>query len=109
MGFQRYGVKSMKKILIVCGLMIFGVSLAMPQGTVGSLLFLLGAGAAVSAVVVPFAAMIMNPISDWFLETKIGSGMGSVARFIFRIMFSFPAFALKKKKPASSSMQKSTN
>lgn len=109
MGFQRYGVKSMKKLFIVCGLMVFGVSLSMPQGAVSSILFLLGAGAAVSAVVVPVAAMIMNPICEWFLETKFGSGMGSVARFLFRIMFSFPAFVVKKKTPARSNMQKSTN
>lgn len=74
------------------GMMTFGVSFFYSGSNIGAMLFVFGLGAAISAVIVPVAAMILNPIGEMFLDSDFGQKLGSKAKFIFRIVFTIPGF-----------------
>ena len=91
----------MKKLIIFLGMMTFGVSFFYSGSNIGSLLFLFGLGAAVSVVVVPIAAMILNPIAEFVLDSGPGQRLGKYGRLIFRIVFTIPEMGTKSQQTKS--------
>lgn len=75
------------------GAMLMAMSLAVPS-LFGSIVFLSGMAAVVIFVVMPVVAMIVNPIVDYTLSTKLANILGDKGKAIVRTLFKVPTIRL---------------
>jgi len=85
------------KILIAWGgSMIMAISIFNP-GVAGPVVFFIGLVASVIFLVVPFVAMIVNPIVEKLLQTKLMNAFGGVGKAVFKFVFHVPTIKIGKR------------